>query len=1281
MADLKITDLVDEKDIKKLHELNSILGTIKENYAGAAKELVVAIKLNVDKYEDLNKLSAIINSSMVKAQEANDKLNVALTKQAELTAKVAGNIDKQIESGNLSAAQMKKLTDASKKNAESLEKLAKAEATVEKAQRASNTTKKSTNVTEQERQKIIADAISATYKEIHSIQEANDMNKQLRRAVKLVRDTDEEYIRTVGRLNSTIGVNTDYVKRNSDRYTQQKMTIGDYTESVKRAWMEIQRGNSSMKSMGIIARSTGNLLKTSFKSGVNQVTVGVGTMIKGMVGAQIAIKGIQLLVGTLKQGITTAMEFEAANSKLAAILGTTASKTKELQVDARELGATTKYTASEATNLQIELAKLGFTAEEIRNSTKYILKFAQATGAELPEAAALAGASLRMFNADTTETERYVSAMGVATTKSALSFSYLQTALPIAGSVAKTFGFEIEDVLALLGKLADAGVDASSAATATRNILLNLANGSGKLSKAMGGNIKTLDDFVKGLKNVDDEGIELAKMLELTDKRSVNAFANFVAGADDIETLRKSITGVSKELDEMADEMSNNTSGAVKTLSSAWEELMISIYGNTGAIRAVVEATTEAVKWLTGLVQSEETLFDKLNNKAKTEGASIADKKYKDSEIASVNQIADAYVSMGKKKGEAMKLSKKDRMNALDSEIAEEKKHNEKVMGLYKERQEAIEKGYVKKEYAEKFRNDVLESEKKLAELERRKAIVEAITVRDDNPNNTKDLTDEEKKALEKAAKEKLKIEQELQDSKISLMDEGLEKELAKIAHGYNKKIAAIKGGSNEEKALIDSLGKQMQKEVAAFTEAYNLSGEKKNISNRLATVQKDTKEELDLKMQMLDLEHESEINAAEKSGEDVFLIDEKYQKKRQDLLEEFASKQILLIADNAAAEQAVRDRQLQTDLLALKKRKETENMSEEQYAEEEYLIKLDYVRKTTEAAIDAIEEELKVNNISAKDRARITEELYKLKADLANKEADAEITAIQKINKADEKAHKERIRNLKKWIQTASQAVGSIGDLVGTLYDGQLDKIEEESEANTEAHDSEVEKIELLKEQKIISEDEAQARKRAAEDKTRKKEEELEKKRRDIQYKQAVWDKAMNISNIIAGTALAVINALQTKPFIPAGLAAAAVAGTMGALQLATAMATPIPKYAKGTDNHSGGPAIVGDGGKKEVVVYSGKAWITPDIPTIVDLPKGAQVLPDAGRHNLTRIDFLNFNQQFEKEHPEVVINNDFAPLNREMKGLRSDIRRMAQQQHRDAYDLNYELYKRNRL
>ena len=379
--------------------------------------------------------------------------------------------------------------------------------------------------------------------------------------------------------------------------------------------------------------------------------------------------------------------------------------------------------------------------------------------------------------------------------------------------------------------------------------------------------------------------------------------------------------------------------------------------------------------------------------------------------------------------------------------------------------------------------------------MEKQIADIRKISNSTDVTIGTTRLTDEEKKALEKAEKERLAIKEKYQQSELALMDEGLEKQIKSISLNYSRQIAAIRSNSEEESATRNNLAEKMEKEISDAKIKFALDAEKNNLSNRMAIIQKGTQEELDLKIKMLDLEREEEMNTAEKSGEDVFLIDEKYKKKRQGLLEEFASEQILQIADNAAAEQAVRDRQFQTDLLNLKRRKETENMSSEQYAEEEYLIKLDYVRKTTEAAIDAIEQELNVDNLSAKDRKKLTEELCKLKADLANKEADAEITAIEKINKAEEKAYKERIKNLKKWLQTASQAVSTIGDLVGTLYDGQLDKIEEESEANTDAHDSEIERIELLKEQKIISEEEAQARKRAAEDKTRKKEEELEKK------------------------------------------------------------------------------------------------------------------------------------------------------------------------------------------
>lgn len=671
MAELKITDLVDEKEIEQVKQLGLEIEKVKSIYGDAAKELAKGLKMNVEVVGDLDKLNAVIITQAKKADGATNDLNAALKKQSELAERVAKSLDEQIKSGNLSATQMKKLTDASKKNAESLEKLAKAEATVEKAQRASNTAKKSANVTEQERQKIITDAIAATYKEIHSIQEANDMNRLLRKAVKLVRDTDEEYIQTIGRLNSTIGVNTDYVKRNSDRYTQQKMTVGDYTESIKRAWMEIQRGNSAMKNMGIIAKSTGNLLKTSFNSGISQVTIGVGSMIKGMLGAQAVIAGIQKLTGAIRQGVNTAIDFEAANSKLAAILGTTKGEIKDLTADARRLGEATKYTASEATNLQIELSKLGFSKTEILDMTEGVLKFAQATGAELPEAAALAGAALRMFGADTEETERYVSAMAVATTKSALSFSYLQTAMPIVGPVAKAFNFTIEDTLALLGKLADAGFDASMSATATRNILLNLADGSGKLAQALGGPVKTLPELVDGLKRLKEQGIDLNSTLEMTDKRSVAAFNAFLTASDKIVPLRDQITGVEDDLNKMADTMGNNVQGALYNLSSAWESLMLTIMDNTGAMKDFIDMATNGIRKINEWLMNAEQLADKQVETAKRAASPYAEESIK-SEIIAINRLKDEYLKAGNDETTALEKAKNERIAILEQELSKQ---------------------------------------------------------------------------------------------------------------------------------------------------------------------------------------------------------------------------------------------------------------------------------------------------------------------------------------------------------------------------------------------------------------------------------------------------------------------------------------------------------------------------------------------------------------------------------------------------------------------------------
>lgn len=70
----------------------------------------------------------------------------------------------------------------------------------------------------------------------------------------------------------------------------------------------------------------------------------------------------------------------------------------------------------------------------------------------------------------------------------------------------------------------------------------------------------------------------------------------------------------------------------------------------------------------------------------------------------------------------------------------------------------------------------------------------------------------------------------------------------------------------------------------------------------------------------------------------------------------------------------------------------------------------------------------------------------------------------------------------------------------------------------------------------------------------------ELDKKKAQLEYQQAKRQRAMQIAQAISGVAMMVINAAQTTPFFPLGLAMTVVAGAMGAVQLATIMNTPMP-------------------------------------------------------------------------------------------------------------------------
>ena len=1261
MNELKITDVVDQKAFEQLERLKSELDSTFAAYKKAGDAMAEGLKIKPGPYSELISKAKDYYAAIEKVYALEDKIKRIQEEQKNVLLNLNAEAQKRV----------KNILD---------------EATAElKVQKAKTEELKQQKMLNQERKKTkytIEEGIAALNMEVKTMKDAEEQNKILRSARKQLDLTTEEGRKTVERFNSVIDRNTTFLKKNSDQLVQAKMNVGRYKQDIQSAASEILKGNISLKNMGNLAKSTGGLLKSSMGAGFTEVRVGVGSMIKGMIGAQAVISGFQKFIGLFKSGVQSIVDFEAANSKLAAILGTTSNNIKDLTLDAQRLGSATKYTASEATNLQIELAKLGFSRKEILQSTEGILKFAQATGSDLPEAAALAGAALRMFGAETSETERYVSAMAVATTKSALSFSYLQTAMPIVGPVAKAFNFQIEDTLALLGKLADAGFDASMSATATRNILLNLADGSGELAKALGGPVNTLPELVAGLKKLKAQGVDLNTTLELTDKRSVAAFNAFLTAADKIVPLREQITGVTSELNDMASTMGDNVQGAIAGLSSAWEAFMLSFMNSTGPAKSFLDFLAKGIRNIAHELKDNNQLQEEANNKAIASAQSEMSKSdILEKNAKNMQRLYQEYINSGMSADKAAQKAKEDYIETLKSRLEYENTDYQLAIDNRKKLEEELkDRGLFTILTSWKRTNNVIRDEIDVATKAAagKKAISSITESLIEQLKNVSLTADEKKKegnggetnlsAEEKQRKERIRIQQEYQQSELDLMDEGLGKELAKIRLNYTKRIAAVKGNTQEEIKTRENLAVAMEDELSEKIYTYNQNKEKINLQNRLEALSTNSKEELDqrlsIQLQVNEILRDAEVKAAKKSGEDVEAVKKEYDKKASDIAVKNALERIGLIEKNTTKETNIVQNSAEDQLRTVELQYRKGEINEKKYRQKTYEITRDSIQaqlKLLEAQLkaelatldpadtkaDAIREKIeKVRSEIRKLNMELEDREYENEEDKRQDWADKFISSMSNMRNVTEEYLGETANlfssfynvigilteqfaktgdfSLSKWwedldpterasviLQAYGELFNGITSIVTSAFDARIEQIEEEQEKNEEAGEEEKERIEDLVNSGVITKEEGESRKRAAEVRTKQKHDELEKQKADLEQKQAKWQKANSIIQTTIATSQAIMKALaEAGPF--AGPILTAVIGAMGAAQVAIIASQPIPKYANGTDNHPGGLAIVGDGGRQEVIETDNGAYITPSVPTLVDLPKRAKVIPD---------------------------------------------------------------------
>lgn len=402
---------------------------------------------------------------------------------------------------------------------------------------------------------------------------------------------------------------------------------------------------------------------------------------------------------------------------------------------------------------------------------------------------------------------------------------------------------------------------------------------------------------------------------------------------------------------------------------------------------------------------------------------------------------------------------------------------------------------------------------------------------------------------------------------------------------------------------------------------------------------------------------------------------------------EQIASQEASAIADRYAFQAAAYTQAMNDEIKAEVTRYEQGTITKEQFEAKKAEIEQRYAEQSADLAIALIQEQLKVEGLSDNERIKLSQKLAdaqnnlnKLMTDNRIKAANDATEAARKAAEEQEKlakeaaekeaeAHEQQLQKQKEYeqqrmeliqqsVQTMTALFSGIGKIISNAYDQQIKDLEKST-------DAQMSRIERLAELGAITTEEAEARKRAAEEAT-------EAKREEIMKKQAAIEKAANIANTIMNTAVAVMKAWSQGGIFAAPMAALIAA--QGAIQLATIMSTKA--YAKGTDNAAGGLSIVGDGGRPEIVLSRGKAWLTPDTPTLVNLQRGDKVLPDAQAVLTGKLmsDYAMLSEQLKDKRDEGVtvnVTNDHNDLRKEMELSNEqldDIKRILRKQAHNA-------------
>lgn len=371
------------------------------------------------------------------------------------------------------------------------------------------------------------------------------------------------------------------------------------TKAAEELKLQIDLDTAALKDLENQARQSASVLGTQMQLAGQKIQE-VGQRIKS-VGDGMKAFGEQLtatvtvpLVAIGTKAVSSFAEVDKTMTLTNKTMGNTAEEAKILDDAMKAAASNSTFGMADAAQASLNFARAGLDAAQAASAIAPAMNLAAGEAGNLDTVSKGLVGTINAFGDSFEQTEHYADVFAAACNNSALDVDTLSESMSVAAPIFKTAGKSVEDAALMLGVMANANIDANTAANSLKTGMARLAEPTKQAKKAMeqygiamsdiwneDGSMKDMTVVQENLNKAFSQLSEQEQMAAagaIFGKNQMSAWLAVINTAPaDVQALNDSLSSVDGTTRGMSDAMMTGFGGSIEKLKSSIDVLMTTL--------------------------------------------------------------------------------------------------------------------------------------------------------------------------------------------------------------------------------------------------------------------------------------------------------------------------------------------------------------------------------------------------------------------------------------------------------------------------------------------------------------------------------------------------------------------------------------------------------------------------------------------------------------------------------------------------------------------------------